>query len=148
MKRHILASGVMALAILGGQSLCAGEKAHTVGKEGLKVDGKIEEADAKHKFVPTPFKDSDVELPGKMHLVKVLAGKKYKVTMDSKDLDSVLVVKDEAGKQVAWDDDSGGGTTDTVAPPFFPSSRPQRSAAEWRAGTQGTGRGAVVREPR
>ena len=29
--------------------------------------------------------------------------------MDSKEIDSVLVVQNEAGRQLAWDDDSGGG---------------------------------------
>ena len=32
-----------------------------------------------------------------------------RLTLDSKEIDSVLVVQDKTGKQLAWDDDSGGG---------------------------------------
>jgi hypothetical protein len=113
MKRQWLICSVTALALFGGgPTLSAADKAdrvRIVGSRGLKIEGKIEEGDTKFKFVPTPFKANDAELPGKMFLVKLGEGKKYKITMDSTDLDSVVVLKDDAGKQLGWDDDSGGG---------------------------------------
>ena len=48
-------------------------------------------------------------LPAKRFEVRLQAGKQYRVTMDSKDLDSFLILQDKTGKVLAFDDDSGGG---------------------------------------
>jgi formylglycine-generating enzyme required for sulfatase activity len=47
-------------------------------------------------------------MPAKVFEVPLRAGKKYHVTMNSKDLDSFLVLQDKTGKELAVDDDSGG----------------------------------------
>jgi serine/threonine protein kinase/formylglycine-generating enzyme required for sulfatase activity len=48
-------------------------------------------------------------LPAKRFEVRLHAGKKYLLTMDSGDLDSFLVLQDKNGKELAFDDDGGGG---------------------------------------
>jgi serine/threonine protein kinase/formylglycine-generating enzyme required for sulfatase activity len=47
-------------------------------------------------------------LPAKRYEVRLQAGKKYRLTMDSKQLDSFLVLRDKANKELAFDDDGGG----------------------------------------
>ena len=48
-------------------------------------------------------------MPAVPFLVKLERGKRYEITMSSKTIDSFLVVHDSRGKQIAIDDDSGGG---------------------------------------
>ncbi len=84
-------------------------KVYTIGKGGLKINGAID-ANDKRVAVRPPGIDKDFPLPAKMYQVKMTAGAKYQVLMRSDDLDSVLVIHDAGGKQVAFDDDSGGGT--------------------------------------
>jgi CHAT domain-containing protein len=80
---------------------------HAVGKDGLALTGQIAEDDAKVTvYLPA---NETLALPSKRYLVKLLGGKSYRVTMRSKDIDSYLVVKNPQGKQIAFDDDSGGG---------------------------------------
>jgi hypothetical protein len=99
--------GVLALALAGTvlPAQAGDEKVLTVGKDGLKVEGKVSADDPKVKIVVGP---KSGELPATLHLVKLSAGKSYRITMDSSDIDSVLVIQNKAGKQIAWDDDSGG----------------------------------------
>jgi hypothetical protein len=99
--------GVLALVLAGTvlPAQAGDEKVHTVGKDGLKIEGKVEANDPKVKIVVGP---KSGELPATLHLVKLSAGKAYRVTMDSDQIDSVLVVQNKDGKQLAWDDDSGG----------------------------------------
>jgi hypothetical protein len=52
------------------------------------------------------LKDS---LPAKVFPIEMKAGKSYTITMRSKELDAYLVLKDKNGKQLGFDDDSGGG---------------------------------------
>jgi serine/threonine protein kinase/formylglycine-generating enzyme required for sulfatase activity len=47
-------------------------------------------------------------LPCKRFEVRLQAGKKYRLTMESQDLDSFLVLQDKTGKELGFDDDSGG----------------------------------------
>lgn len=77
-----------------------------VGPLGLTLDGTIN-GDSPQFAVSTGF--SREKLPGKIHLVRFIGGKEYRITMNSVDLDSVLMVQDSDGQQLAWDDDSGGG---------------------------------------
>jgi serine/threonine protein kinase/formylglycine-generating enzyme required for sulfatase activity len=47
-------------------------------------------------------------LPAKLYPVTLQAGKKYTIVMESKELDAFVVLQDKTGKQLAFDDDSGG----------------------------------------
>jgi len=44
----------------------------------------------------------------KRYEVRLQGGEKYRLTMDSKELDSFLVLQDKSGKELAFDDDGGG----------------------------------------
>ncbi len=63
--------------------------------------GMIAEGDAK-------VKTRDGPLPAKRFVVALQGGKQYRLTMDSQDIDSYLVLQDKTGKELAFDDDSGG----------------------------------------
>jgi CHAT domain-containing protein/tetratricopeptide (TPR) repeat protein len=93
-----------ALVVVGSLRAQPAETVHEIGKAGLSIEGKIAADDAKVAVTVAPGKSG--ELPAKRHLVKLLGGKSYRVTMRSKDLDSFLVVQDSKGRQVAFDDDS------------------------------------------
>jgi hypothetical protein len=82
------------------------DKVQDVGAKGLTVEGKVEAASPKVKFEPIEGKDA--ELPAQLYRVRLKGGKRYKMTQDSTEIDSVLIVKDSADKQLAWDDDGGG----------------------------------------
>jgi formylglycine-generating enzyme required for sulfatase activity len=91
--------GERGLAFLQGE---VAKKLPSEGWEIFKKAGTIAEDDAKVKISkrqPTPAKVFEIRLQ---------AGKTYKITMNSKDLDSFLVLQDRTGKELAFDDDSGG----------------------------------------
>jgi hypothetical protein len=70
-------------------------------KEGLaKVDGSIKSDDEKDKAQKVPCKIYTVDLKAKQN---------YKIDMVSKELDSFLRLESADGKELAKDDDSGGG---------------------------------------
>jgi hypothetical protein len=75
--------------------------------------GMIAEGDAK-------VKAQSGLLPAQRFEVQLQAGKQYRLTMDSKDLDSFLVLQDKTGKELASDDDSGGGLNSLLL--YTPSS--------------------------
>ncbi len=104
MIRPIFTCGLLAMAFLfsSGRLLAQDDKEHVVGKGGLALEGKVEDDDPKVKILGGP------SLAAKKYMVKLMAGRKYKITMDSDDLDSFLVIQNKAGKQIALDDDSGG----------------------------------------
>jgi tetratricopeptide (TPR) repeat protein len=89
--------------------LCAqpAEKIHELGKDGLKLEGRIDAGEPKVKVAVDGGKT--LELPAKSFLVRLSGGKSYRVTMRSNELDSFLVIRDADGKQLDYDDDSGGG---------------------------------------
>jgi hypothetical protein len=93
----------------GGGKKPADGKVHTVPKGGLKLEGKVAATDKRVNVRP-PNIDKDFPMPAKMYQVKMDAGVKYQLLMSSDDFDSFLVIQDAAGKQLAFDDDSGGGT--------------------------------------
>jgi len=97
----------MALACLGGNAYAQGDKVQTIGKGGLKSEGKIEATDNKVE-VMIPGLDKTIPMPAKLYNVKLKGGTKYQMDMVSDDLDAFLVVQDAGGKQLAFDDDSGG----------------------------------------
>jgi CHAT domain-containing protein/Tfp pilus assembly protein PilF len=110
------ASGPPALVREKGQLLVAqkepapkgpAEAELTIGKEGLKLQGRVAATDPKVTATIGPNRTGP--MPGKQYLVKLEAGKRYAIAMSSKAIDSFLVVHDSRGKQVAFDDDSGGG---------------------------------------
>ena len=87
----------------------AGEKAKlspAVSKIELK-DGK---AEVKGKLAASDPKDvGKTESYCKIYSINLEAGKSYEITCHS-DLDNWLRIEDAKGKQLAEDDDSGGGT--------------------------------------
>ena len=111
---------LLALLVMTASGLCLGglaagekqkDKVHSVGKEGLTIEGKIAENDKSYDFkLNFDGMDVDLKLRAKRYLVKLEAGAKYTMTMDTKDqeFDPLLVVQDDAGKILAFDDDSGG----------------------------------------
>jgi CHAT domain-containing protein/tetratricopeptide (TPR) repeat protein len=107
-NRCVVLAALAALA--GGWSLRGadqGDKVYTVGKDGLTFEGKVDKDSPKVKVVLPGYKPR--ELPAQLFLVKLAAGKQYRISMDSKALDSFLVVQNQAGDLLAWDDNSGGG---------------------------------------
>src|SRR5437868_6374312 len=83
------------------------ETVHPVGKDGLTLAGRLEASDPKVRVTVAPGKSG--ALLATRYLVKLAGGKKYQLTMRSKELDSFLVVQNARAEQVAFDDDSGGG---------------------------------------
>ena len=113
--KSLLTLLVVAGCGLGLRGLPAGEKdkdkIHTVGKDGLTIESKIEEKDKSYDFkLNFDGMEVDLKLRAKRYLVKLETGVKYTMTMDTKDseFDPLLVVQDDAGKILAFDDDSGG----------------------------------------
>jgi len=85
-------------------------KEYTVPKDGLTIEGEVKKDDPKVKIKIAD--DFSVELCSQVYLVKLTADKKYKMTLNRPEGDSsdpFLVVQDSEGKQLAFDDDSGGG---------------------------------------
>lgn len=72
----------------------------------LRVDGKLTAADPKDK----KGKGSHY----KIHTVKLEEGTTYVIDMVSDDFDAFLRLEDRDGKQVAEDDDGGGGTNSRI----------------------------------
>ncbi len=68
---------------------------------GTKVEGKLSPDDAKDKVM--------TKSPHRAHTVKLIGGKTYQIDLVSQAFDAFLRVEDESGKQLASDDDSGGG---------------------------------------
>jgi CHAT domain-containing protein/tetratricopeptide (TPR) repeat protein len=83
------------------------EKEHVVGKDGLVLEGRIGGDEPKVEVTVAPGKT--LRLPSKSFLVRLAGGKSYRLIVASKEIDSFLVVRDAAGKQIDFDDDSGGG---------------------------------------
>jgi hypothetical protein len=108
MRSTLIVVLALAAAFIGSPAVQGGDKVYELAKQGLTIEGKISASDAKFKLVPLP-KQNEVMLPGKAFRVKLLGGKRYRVAMISNQVDSVLVIKDAADKQQAWDDDSAGG---------------------------------------
>jgi CHAT domain-containing protein len=91
----------------------AGDAVYTVDKDGLIIQGKIAPNDAKASWLQPGAKSTDVM--ARRYQVKLDGGRQYRLSMDGKGFDakkgfdSVIIVKDSAGHQLASDDDSGGG---------------------------------------
>ncbi len=74
----------------------------SAGRQIFKKEGTIAQDDGMVKFSKGPL------LPAKVFEVPLQAGRTYQFAMESKDLDSLLVLQDQTGKELAFDDDSGG----------------------------------------
>jgi Bacterial pre-peptidase C-terminal domain len=71
-------------------------------KDGIaKVDSKLTDMDATDAV--------QTHSVCKIYALKLAKGKSYQIDMKSKDIDSFLRLEDSAGKELAKDDDSGGG---------------------------------------
>jgi hypothetical protein len=89
----------------------AKDKVQTIGKSGLKLEDKITDDDKHVAFtVDIGGKELQAKMQAKTFTVKMLAGKKYTLTMDTDDdnLDPFLVLQDPTGKTLGFDDDGGG----------------------------------------
>ena len=116
MKRIVATALVVTLSLSFAWRASAGEdepkdKVQTIGKNGLKISGKVTDDDKKFDF-ELNFQGKDFTLPmqAKSYSVKLEAGKKYTITMDTDDddFDPFLVLKDAGGKTVGFDDDGNG----------------------------------------
>jgi hypothetical protein len=108
MKPQVIIIAMAAAWLTAIPASPAGDKVYEVGKSAVKIDGTIADTDMKFKILPVPM-PNEAMLPGKPFAVKLQGGKRYRIAMSSAEVDSVLMVKDSAGKQLAWDDDGGGG---------------------------------------
>jgi hypothetical protein len=68
--------------------------------KGMKFEGKLSPDDPKDKVV--------TKSPHKVHTVKMKEGQTYQIDLVSTAFDSYLRIEDDAGKELAKDDDSGG----------------------------------------
>jgi serine/threonine protein kinase/formylglycine-generating enzyme required for sulfatase activity len=84
-------------------------------------------------------------LPAKLFLVQLKAGKTYTLAMRSKELDAFLVLQDKGGKQLDFDDDSGGGPRGLDARLRFTATQDDTYKV-YAASAQGTGRFSLVIE--
>jgi hypothetical protein len=73
---------------------------------GLKVEGKLRPDDAKDKVM--------AKSPHQVHTLKMKVGQTYQIDLVSTAFDAYLRLEDESGKQLASDDDSGGGLNSRV----------------------------------
>jgi hypothetical protein len=103
----VMAAGILVASSYATQAGDKGEKlSPAIGKIALKdgkgeVKGKLEASDPKDA--------SRNECYCKIYAIKLEAGKTYQVDCKS-DWDNWLRIEDAKGKQLAEDDDSGGGT--------------------------------------
>jgi hypothetical protein len=105
--RSLFGLGIAIMVMASAVCAQPASKEYVVGKDGLTINGKIAADDAKVK-VTTEINDKIFELPAKPYSVKLTGGNSYVVSLRSKEIDSFLVVQDAGGKQLDYDDDSGG----------------------------------------
>jgi hypothetical protein len=95
-----LAAGVLGIALLlGAQARAAAQGAG--GTTLLQVQGELTDKDERDKPAPNCY--------CKVYPFQMQAGKKYQIDLKSKEFDAFLRLEDPSGKEVASDDDSGGG---------------------------------------
>src|SRR5262249_26337725 len=101
---HLTALALLAMAgLLAGGRLASAQDEKKEGGEKplLDVKDELKAGDPMDKVRMDSF--------CKIHEVKLQAGKTYKIAMKSTEIDPFLRLEDDAGKQLAFDDDSGGG---------------------------------------
>jgi len=98
--------------VLGIFSLALPERClaqQSVGKNGLKINGNLAQ-----NGIERHFPEANRQLISQKHMVNLQAGKKYRVTLNSTEQDSFLIIADKNGKQLAFDDDSGGNLNSLI----------------------------------
>ena len=106
MSTRLVAVALAALWTALANPVLAGDKVHAVGPDGLTIKGEVKDSSPKVK-VTVPG-GGEVDILAEPHSVKLEEGKNYVVTLNSDSIDSFLIVQDDGGKQIAFDDDSGG----------------------------------------
>ncbi len=91
----VLATGI---AVMLGASVHGGGKAKEKPKD-FKFEGTLDKDDSK---------DPKRNTPAKVHTVALKKGQSYKIDMVGIGFDAYLRLEDDAGKELAEDDDSGG----------------------------------------
>ncbi len=71
----------------------------------------------------TPKDRAKTDCPGKPYTLKCVAGRTYTIDLRSVDFDAYLRLEDPAGKQIAENDDGGGGVKGTDAQIIFKADR-------------------------
>src|SRR5690348_11647230 len=98
-----------ALACVGGGARGQAAKVHTVGKDGLKLEGAVDARDRPVEAVTDAKALRPLPLPAKEYRLRLKGGTPYRLDLVSGEIDSFLIVQDQGGRQLALDDDSGGG---------------------------------------
>jgi hypothetical protein len=80
--------------------------------KGLKVEGKLSPDDPKDKV--------QTKSPHQVHTLKMKQGQTYQIDLMSRAFDAFLRLEDESGKELASDDDGGGGLNSRI---FFKAPR-------------------------
>ncbi|MFO0966341.1 MAG: PPC domain-containing protein [Gemmataceae bacterium] len=104
---------LLCFALVSPTLASGGEKVVTVGK-GTEITGEVKGDEPK---VIVKVGDETLSLPSKTFQVKLEAGKSYRIAMNAAagtDLDCFLVLQDKDGKQLAFDDDGGGGLNSLI----------------------------------
>jgi hypothetical protein len=99
---------LLALACLTGSAHGQTPKVHTVGKDGLKIEGTVDARDRPVAAMPNPKAVRPLALPAKEYRVQLKGGATYRLDLVSREIDAFLVVQDQGGRQLALDDDGGG----------------------------------------
>lgn len=113
-----------------------GEKVHTVGPDGLSIEGEVKVNSPTLK-VKSPF--GDFKILAEPYEVTLEKGKAYVLTLNGKNIDSYLIVQDDSGNQVGMDDDGGGGLNSKLR--FSPANSGKYKV---HAGSLGNRPGAFV----
>jgi hypothetical protein len=92
---------VWGLALLVPLPAAFAQEAKKADDAAMKIEGKLSADDPKDKMW--------AKSPHKVHEIKMTAGTAYQIDLASKAFDSFLRLEDAAGKELAQDDDSGGG---------------------------------------
>ncbi len=98
-----------ALACVSGGARGQAARVHTVGKDGLKLEGAVDARDRPVEAVTDPKALRPLPLPAKEYRLRLKGGTPYRLDLVSGEIDSFLIVQDQGGRQLALDDDSGGG---------------------------------------
>jgi serine protease Do len=108
MNRAFGSGMVWGMVLVLASRATAQDKVYSVGKNGLRIEGIVAAGDPKVKIFLNPNSKLGVDLPAKSYLIKLSGGKIYQIDMTSEEIGPFLVVQDEKGLQLAFDDDSGG----------------------------------------
>ncbi len=108
MKHALACSLLLAVALDCPVVPAAQEKPHTVGKDGLKIAGALAATDARVQVTVNPDLKRRESFPARVYSVQLAGGGRYRIDLESDEIDPFLVVQDSDGKQLAFDDDGGG----------------------------------------